>query len=353
MYTLPIDVSKLDDLDYLKTLKLHKYVQDNRVLLKYQREELEEHENNTIGKFRSVIFSDHKLVCYSPPKSTLLSFEDSVVEEFIDGTMINVFYDKEWVISTKSVLNADTRFYQHNPTFKDLFQETCIYCKLSLDQLNPNKCYSFVMQHPSNRIVSPVSIPALYLVEMYSIDGLSVQRVFSKEELSNTSVQYPKTFSFISREEMSVSQPFAIKGYMLKEKNGINREKYINPAYTKVQEIRGNEHHLTFTYLHHKKNKTQKEWLMYYPEYRNLCNTYKERFNEYLNQLYQHYVDCFIHKKKNLKEYDNRYKFHMYTLQGIYLNKLRPQRMTKYLVYDYLIQLEPKHLHSILSDIVE
>ena len=48
-----------------------------------------------------------------------------VVDEFLDGTMINAFYDGSWKIATRTVVGANCTFYS-TKTFHDMFHETNI-----------------------------------------------------------------------------------------------------------------------------------------------------------------------------------------------------------------------------------
>lgn len=50
-----------------------------------------------------------------------------------------------------------------------MFTEAMVLNNLYLDMLNKQFCYSFVLQHPYNRIVAPISNPQLYLVAVYQI----------------------------------------------------------------------------------------------------------------------------------------------------------------------------------------
>ena len=75
------------------------------------------------------------MICYSPPKSlTFKQFQDSlteniIAEEFIEGTMINLFYDNdEWHISTRGSFGGKCKFYQGEdelPSFYDMFNNVC------------------------------------------------------------------------------------------------------------------------------------------------------------------------------------------------------------------------------------
>jgi hypothetical protein len=73
-------------------------------VVKYVKEKLTSDLTHTYGLFRSVILnSDDEILCFSPPKS--ISYgefiekypkkdKNIIVEEFVEGTMINVFWNK-------------------------------------------------------------------------------------------------------------------------------------------------------------------------------------------------------------------------------------------------------------------
>ena len=149
-----------------------------------------------VSKYRSVIIRNNKVVCFAPEKSLDYSFfvekystENSWLEDFIDGTMINVFYDnikETWEIATRSTVGANIVFFNdvknykyfdnnnyfkdyYNLTFRSMFFEACNSCNLDLNCLDKKYVYSFVLQHPFNRIVTPILTPVIYLVKVYEI----------------------------------------------------------------------------------------------------------------------------------------------------------------------------------------
>ena len=77
----------------------------------------------TQGLFRSVIVNqEKKVVCFAPPKSYSIDTfttmypdrtEDIVAEEFVEGTMINVFWDPSaglsgcWEIATRNSIGGE------------------------------------------------------------------------------------------------------------------------------------------------------------------------------------------------------------------------------------------------------
>ena len=135
--------------------------------------------NSTAKLFRSVVFKHDKCVCFSPPKSLSIDnfrknhkIRDVKIEEFIDGTMINLFYDEtyNWQICTKSTIGANSNFnLDSNYTYREMFIDAMKKVNLNLDYLDIRFCYSFIMQHPNNRNVSVCISPLLYLVAAYEI----------------------------------------------------------------------------------------------------------------------------------------------------------------------------------------
>ena len=53
----------------------------------------------------------------------------------------------------------------HNATFRTLFFEACNANNFNLNTLDRRFCYSFVLQHPLNRIVTPTNMPMIYLIK--------------------------------------------------------------------------------------------------------------------------------------------------------------------------------------------
>jgi hypothetical protein len=298
------------------------------------------------GLYRSVIFKNKKVVCFSPPKSIAYTefreknlISSVVADEFLDGTMVNVFYDgdtNEWVIATRSIVGAKCTFYSQK-TFHDMFHETNIdYVKL-----NKSHCYSFVLQHPDNQIVTPVENPALYLIAVYHITETGITEVHSNNHCI-TSFLTPSTFSFSSYEEAEQfvqSQPYTFKGLMLKTDN--ERTKIRNLAYENVKKLRGNSACSLYTYLSIRATPEQLEYEKYFPN--NSFSVYEKQLSTLIVTLHSLYIDCFIKKMKPLKQYDSPFKQHLYELHMTYLHELRQLKkcVTRHEVKKYVVALPP------------
>ena len=144
---------------------------DNIQIIKYDKKKLTLDNESSVGLFRSLVMNDKNVVAFAPQKSVNYNnfiveneFEDCYITEYIDGTMINIFYNEKldendelkpgWEFCTKSNIGAKCRYnLDTQKTFYDMFLEACIEERLDFNLLNKKCSYSFVLQHPENKIV--------------------------------------------------------------------------------------------------------------------------------------------------------------------------------------------------------
>jgi hypothetical protein len=331
---------------------------------------------NLYGLLRSVIINkDNKVVCFSPPKSQPAdSFikkydtktEDIIAQEFVEGTMINVFYDSCWKIATRSTVDADVAFYK-NPnerTFKTMFEEACKENNLVLDTLNPSFCYSFVLQHPENRIVVPFSKPQLYLVEVYEIvnkDTIveviphNIYTVRMNGQWLETSIRFPEVYEFTTYTELiekfaSANTPYNIMGIVVKNMQTNERTKIRNPIYEEVRHLKGNQPKLQYQYLTLRKEGKLPEFFKYYPELKNDFSECRNKVHMFTNTLHQNYLSCYVRKERPLGEFGPQYRTHMYNIHQQFINDLRPKNLfvNNTVVQKYVNEMHPSLLmHSL------
>lgn len=314
--------------------------------------------DNYDGLYRSVIFKNKKPVCFSPPKSIPYAefcekhpINTVTADEFIDGTMINIFYDNdttEWVTATRSIVGADCTFYSQK-TFHEMFHET----NIEYSKLDKTYCYSFVLQHPDNQIVTPVETPQLYLIAVYHITDIGIVEVHSSNHCI-TDYLTPYTFIFSSYEEAEQfvqTQPYTFKGLMLKMNE--ERSKIRNLAYEKVKKLRGNSASPLYTYISIRSTPDQVEYEKYFPNHH--FSDYEKQLTNLILLLHGLYMDCFIKKVKPLKEYNPPFKQHMYELHMTYLHKLRQEKkcVTRHEVKKYVIGLPPAVVVTLISALLQ
>ena len=339
---------------------------------------------STYGLFRSVIVnSQNKVVSFAPPKSIpsdrfIQSYNISneiVAEEFVEGTMINVFWDTEiglnggWEIATRNTPGATSSFFKgscSNKTFRQMFLEAADQNNLVFNMLNPAYCYSFVLQHPENRIVVPFKKPQLYLVAMYVIEHVDNNifvnsfepRGLLKEifELSNVTIQFPEIYTFTSYSELiekyaSMNTSYNIVGIVLHNRVTGERAKIRNPVYEQVRNLRGNQPKLQYQYLNLRKEGKVSEFLKFYPENKIFFSEFRDQVHLFTNTLFNNYKSCYIKKEKQLKEFSDQYRTHMFHIHQIFLTDLRSENkfITSTIVQKYVNELHPSLLMYCLN----
>ena len=340
--------------------------QGNYTFMNYIKSNLEK--NSVYGLCRSIILNDCKeVVSFSPAKSMTYDFfmesemNDSVIGmEFIEGTMINIFWHNgSWEISTKSVLGGKNGFYNYPnaKTFKMMFDEACQGSMLDIEILDKTKCYSFVLQHPENRIVIPYDKPQIYLIAVYSIQNnivehLNLDEIEKWDCWKNTGVLFRKRFDLkeytITDLIQLYASPYGSSDYC---KMGIvfyncltgNRTKIRNITYEKVRQLRGNQAKLEYQYLCLRQENKVSDFLKWYPETKCFITDCRNKLHLFTKELFSKYISCFIKKEKKLSLYSGRYKCNMYNLHQLYITTLKREKkyITFQIVKEYVNTLPP------------
>lgn len=338
------------------------------------------------GLFRSVVINDSgNVVAFSPPKTiNFNSATDSsvldpmpisdafVAEEFVEGTMIQLFYNPAvgvvqsdpsspssttiagWELSTKGVVggmivvpkpgigldkiksaDADKKDGANNTnhtkaTFRALFLDACIKNGIEFDKLDTQYSYSLVLQHPDNPLVCNITEPRVYLIAAYSIDNstLTVTRhPRSVVDWKSVGFRVPRDYSVLAaaitfqdvrnRYANPVgTSPYRLMGVMLHSGTGWSF-KLRNPSYESAKHA-PLEHgkRLLFEYCSLRRTRDVDSHLKLYPEDAAKFSEFKERIRVYTSQLYSNYVECFITRVHPLSEYVPNFKTHMYRMHN-------------------------------------
>lgn len=336
---------------------------DHYRIVSYKKEALKD--NYTYGVFRSVILNkDNQVVSVSPFKTAPFNRLDCDYidvtslrgEEFVEGTMINLFYDQGvWEIATRGTVGARTKFYVDSEmTFRDMFFEACEYARFDVNTLPTKYCFSFVLQHPCNQIVQIHNQPRLYVVDAFEINGLSVSHINVRDHhWFPRSIRYPKIYndSVSNLMQKFANAPYEIMGVMFRVPGTTIRCKVRNNNYEMVRHLRGNEPNPFFLYLSLLKSHSLQDFLRYFPHQRVKFSKYREQINQASSQLFHMYHECFVKKAKHLKEYDFPFKSHMYALHELYKNELKPNSkfVTFQTVHKFVLGLEPKAIQHLIT----
>lgn len=332
------------------------------------------------GLFRSVVINDAgNIVAFSPPKTINFNVAaDSaaldpmpiadlfVAEEFVEGTMINLFYNPlvgagsgtpiaGWEISTKGVVggmivvpkpgtaaaaaagdkgaNKEKKDDGANTkaTFRSLFLNACIKNGIEFDKLDTKYTYSLVLQHPENPLVCNILEPLVYLIAVYSIDNatLTVTRhPRSAVDWKSIGFRVPREYSNAAITFQGVrnryasptgTSPYRIMGVMLHSTNKCTgwSFKLRNPSYESAKHAPLEQgKRLLFEYCSMRHTHDVKSHIKLCPEDAATFSEFQERIRAYTTQLYSNYVECFITKTHPLAEYDPNMRTHMYRIHN-------------------------------------
>jgi hypothetical protein len=387
----------------LKTLNLTnkkwKTGQNVHSVLKYNTGELKCDELETIGLLRSVVLDQHgKILAYSPPKCVVPTADDLngrysdaniLIEEFVEGTMINVFYHKPngqeeggWDLATKSCVGGNIVFHSVQPklattvtaeageapvqppadqkkTFRRMFLECMTEANLDFDSLCKDCSYSFVMQHPNNHIVCDIAKPTLYLIAVYKIDNerITVAEQCRDEHLARinsssaegTLVRLPHRFAdslrLLQDQYTSLNAPYDFPGLVCRELSTGVRFKFRNPNYERIKNLHGSEPKLQFQYLSLRQQGKVKSYLKLHPEHRSAFQQFRDQMHAYTNQLFANYIGCYVKKERPFAEYPAEFKTHMFRLHERYMKELREKKehITLGQTITYMNGLFPSH----------
>ena len=375
------DLSKLvSNSEYAKQKNINVKKMDHLFVLKYNKSKLTTENVKTYGLFRSIIADEFgNILSFSTPKSIDFDvfsqtnkYEECFIQHFPEGTMINVFFDKyidDWQISTRSSIGAKCNFnMDSNITYRYMFLDAMNHIGLEFEDLNKDCCYSFVLQHPKNRIVVPVSEPALILANKYKISNNEIynNNCFDKspkfatlqmhtidDKTFKDSVKYNgDNWRQLSEHFFSNNLPYQYQGVVIWNNKG-ERTKIRNSNYETIKHLKGNSPKLQYHYYHLRQTGNVGDYLKYYPEHRSDFSIFRKELHKYTNQLYQNYISCFIKKQKKLIDFPYQYKTHMFKIHELYLNdlKLDGKFVNKQVVMDYVNTLPPPRLMHVINHI--
>ena len=336
----------------------------------------------TYGLCRSVILnSTNNVVGFAPPKSIpsdsfIKMYPEKsnhlVAQEFIEGTMINAFWDPSvgltgsWEISTRNTVGATSSFFKgsNQKTFRTMFLEAMTAINLSLDSLNKDLCYSFVLQHPDNRIVVPFKNPDLYLVAVYHIkivDGNWTALSYPMSDLKNynwgpAAIKFPQEYTWNTYTELiekyaSMNTSYSVMGVVVYNNLTGERMKIRNPVYEQVRSLRGNQPKLQYQYLSLRKEGKVADFLKFYPENKKEFSTFRDQVHLFTSTLFANYIACYVKKEKPLKEFSDQYRTHMFNIHKIFMDDLREKKLfvTNTTVINYVNNLHPSLLMYCLN----
>lgn len=283
-------------------------------------------------------------VCVAPPKASKFAEDVAAAvqaEEFVDGTMINIYQTKggEPSLATRSRIGGKGRFYDGGLTFEEMM-DSLVVDRSKILKANENATSVFtsvVLQHPSNRIVKAVEKAGIQIVHQGSVASDGVVSIeedageFHSELDADTEIQ-PYNLEAIrgaKSVEAWVSQQaqergFGWQGLVLKDGKG-GRFRVRSQVYETVRRIRGNESSKEERFARLRKTRGMTQYLAFYPEDREAMYELEGLLRKNTRQLYTFYGDVFRGRKTPYHELPWPYKHHVSVLHNLFKDVLRAQ----------------------------
>lgn len=389
-----------------RCLKLCRFCKENNIsfneLLTLYNKDATFHQYNNC---RSVITCNDNIVTVAPPKSipfeTFKNENNKVSYDFtkhlyanevIEGTMINLFYNKStdcWEIATKSAVGGNYWFYRtqydgslefdKQMTFREMFLEALDEKDQELSNTNfvsnlsVDLTYSFVMQHPANHIVLNIKNPSIYLVAGFKIDGDVVTNYTPEDAIKYASDDYSKRDNVHTDREVNfymssvlniikvprvvditgksvdeivnISQDYDA-GIMVHSKINRKRVKVVNVTYERLKDVRGNNPNLHYHYLSLFAAGKVDEFLLEFPVYKRLFYQFYRQSYEFIKEIHDAYVSYYVKKMGKSVRINKSVFTHIYTLHNTYyiptIDSEMPTIVTRDVVSKYYNAMTPK-----------
>ena len=365
-------------------------------IFKYDKRRTDPTDYITVKFFRNIITDNKfKLLCVCPKKSVPLDvFEQTAAatatgsglprepylyEEFVEGVMVNLFWDArqaDWEIATRNVLGAEIQYSAHrvNKTYRTMFYEALALCDINLDGLSKNICYSLVLRHPQNRIVAPVATAALYMIEAYkftysaadpelienvvvlNMNGPTKAERLLRDHVVGLGFQIPERYPVATLRDAraryaSPGTDYSVMGVVIKNLRLGLRTKLWNPNYQEVKTLRGGDLRDQLRYLVLRHQNAVGSYLRYFPEHKKDFAMWRDQVHRFTGVLYNNYIGCYIRKRRPLAAYPPRYHHLMRALHTHYIDALLPTKkwITKQMVIECVNRLPPAYLARLLN----
>lgn len=403
MYSLDIEVCSKE-----KNIIKKVYYSNNRIyyIFNYDKNMIC-YDNDKIRMYRSVVFSflNKTVLSFSPPKSINKHVfmekypsinDDILITEYIDGTMVNLFYDgdiQKWEIATRYKIGGNylTCNPAHTKTIRLLFMEALRSNEgeelndLPIISLLPKEIsYTFVLNINNTTINNTSTTTSqLYLVSMYNISQQSARFISPLEYETwglfsniNGVIRFPKRLSTCDNDNNNydmlsdVTNNIQLFQHVQKDDessigsrglivlNTLTGEhmKIPNYAYEKQKQMKHIQPNLQYQYFCFRRisklinNKTT--WLRDIPRNRNMFYKIHHAFEEFIQNVHISYMDNYIYKKKEVileKYYTHICKIH----RDIYLHSLKTNtrvKITRDIVRNYFDAMEPRELLYMINN---
>lgn len=286
--------------------------------------------NPLVRAFRSVVWNalTNRPVASGPHRGLALPADlpatpgSFTVEEFIDGVMLNQWWNGEaWQVSTRTQLDAGGSFYGKRP-FATLFAEAFAAAGLrESDHLDKSVVYSWVLQHPEERVVvAPAyGIPKLWLVERSTFDATGKRHLLTTPLSVDSPLVANLPTAFDLRTVADIQARVSAngrrlgtgwQGVVVKMAGSGVRYKLRSVQYNAARMLRGNQAKLQYLWLERwsEGKGALTNYLRVFPEEEHAANETITAFKTATQEFHDTYLKVYKHRTLKLGDAPVKYR---------------------------------------------
>jgi hypothetical protein len=280
--------------------------------------------------FRSVVWDviDNLPVSVTAPKSEdgeSLPSEagDFVVTPFHDGVLVGQFHCKytgQTLMHTRTYFGGANTFYSKK-TFGEMFAEAVDSSLLSPQQ---GQSFTYVLQHPENRVVTPVVRPRAVCVHVAQVlpDGVVESSPVWERAVSYRRGLHDTAGDVLAR--YNAGGPLDQGVCVLSLGTDYKRFKVRKPAYNAIRVLRGNNASLDYTWLTLWQSATIHDYLKAYPEEKDRAHALMNAWKTATGEVFRYYEDVFKRHTLTMAQAPRKYKPLLYELHELYKSTRTP-----------------------------
>ena len=341
-------------------------------------------DKNTLTPFAT----QYNKIIYNEQAEQILETADwtkITVQKCLEGTYLMVYnHNGKWNISTRRCLDSSESVWIKGMSYFDLFWDA-VNGQFTLNDLNPQYVYHFVLVHYKNRNIVNYSSNDLHFKSVYHIITSSKLAMTAVDVLINDKVPRIKHEQFNSFDELKntianlsnnneSSYKITCEGYIIKVHDDFGNFRIFKiqtPIYRKLAKIKPNNSNFHQIYLELYQRDQLKNFLPFFERFNS--DTIK-RIDNAMKNISKEILDLYhmTRQKKNPEVYNSlseQYRKIIYGLHGLYIknrktefddtskNTIFDKKVSRSInvhdVYHYLKNIEPHELRKLFSDRLE
>ncbi|MDE2425595.1 MAG: 2'-5' RNA ligase [Elusimicrobia bacterium] len=297
---------------------------------------------NEANNWEIVAFPFTKFFNYGEPLAANIDWNTARVQEKLDGSLAVMFYyDHKWQVATSGTPDASGNVNGFDFTFEELFWKTFkeMGLKTPDDGYDIETTFMFELTTPYNKVVVQHKECKLTLIGTRDLVSYAEIPIRWDQDYPHVK-EFPLQSIKDIEETFNKLNPLEQEGYVVLDAN-YNRVKVKHPGYVALHHLRDSVSPKRILEIIRSGEST--EFLTYFPEFQDIFNSTKEKYNLLVKELeddYSEIKDIKIQKEFALEAINSRCSAALFQLRS---NKVSS-------VKQYLAEINIDHLMDLIEE---